>query len=152
MENVINDQATAEAPVQAVVTNPIDFNEEINSRITGYLDAIQSSVDSAGKFTVDQMPIVAQEYLSWTMYESVIWMFASAIFIAATIGCVRLFWWMSRDADSVGKPLVRGIATVVGMLFSFLFLSMFLSSVIEIVKVQIAPRIVLIEKLSDLIN
>lgn len=127
------------------------MNEEIQQRITKYLDAIESQASSAGDFVVEQTPLLAQEYLAWEFWSSVINSVALLpVGVALAICCIlgfRAFW---KCENREQHPEV--VILIVPLLLSF---ACFLQSVDlgrRAVKVSVAPRVVLLEKVSELVK
>ena len=126
------------------------MNEEfivgVETRITKYLDAIESTSSHAGDFVLEQTPLVVQEFLNWYFYSHLVygltWLFFSLIF-----GVVSLVLWKKfAEDDALGTMMAISISTM-----GFLFI-MFVVNAISVVKVTTAPRLILLEKVGELIS
>lgn len=127
---------------------------EINERVMRYLDAIESSATEAGSFIVDQTPLVAQEYLSWYFWEAAIASMASVtgligLLVVTVLLCkaVKRNWQKIRQGYN--EPLLIIPAAVLGVAFCSCG-AIAVTNVRMAVKVTVAPRVVLLEKVQEL--
>lgn len=106
-------------------------------------DTLQESKD----FTVEQAPQFVQELLRWQLYEAALFAVAWACFgvIVMTLGATWLGSALEDELEAVTtKRIVR-----FGM--SLLMLIAITANVHDIVQVIVAPRVVLVEMVRDLI-
>jgi len=125
-----------------------DQTQDIESRINSYLDTIESSVTTAGDFMLEQTPLVVQECLAWYFWESLIYA------LMYTSCSIVILWWISKvlnriDFKNLGDhpeiillvvPFSLGVTSVI----------MAVENILAVFKVIVAPRVVLLEKISDL--
>ena len=125
------------------------MNEEIQQRITKYLDAIEASAQGAGDFVSEQAPMVAQEYLAWVFWSSALG--AVGLLVAGCSGLVFGFLFLKRfliDKDFMDHPELT--LTIVPVVLSCLAVGFGFKNASTFLKVTVAPRIVLLEKVSEL--
>ncbi|QDV61115.1 hypothetical protein [Crateriforma conspicua] len=133
------------------------FSVEMQERISAYLDAVESSADVAGNFVLEQTPLVAQEFLAWTFWGSVIngclW---GVLLVALAVPAVKLLRYAWKfDMSENGLKGETPPASV----FAFLFLVVVLigpatgaiSEFRTAARTAIAPRVVLLEKVADML-
>lgn len=127
------------------------MNSDVRDRIEGYLDAIESAANTAGGFVVEQAPHVAQEYLVWRFWSNVAIAIVCAVVIIVWLAYVRRIWKLA--GDTVYHSINAEFATKVsGSLIMLPAVVGFLVSSFCAIKVCVAPRLVLLEKVSSLIS
>jgi hypothetical protein len=115
-------------------------DEELKQRVLSYMDATERMVSS-------EMPLVAQEYLSLVFYAGTAGCVACGL-VAVASG-IALFMstrtpWDFEDA----RPMV-GFASCILIAVA---IAIFSINSYELLRVSIAPRVVLLEKAADLIG
>lgn len=127
------------------------MNDELKARLTKYLDALEAGVAKGGDFIGDQAPEVAREWLAWEFWDSIT---IAVVFLLAAILCgfaVRLVAKMETPASDDAKTslsiLALGLLVLIG-----LSLFMIASYGKAAVKVCVAPRVVLIEKVAEVVK
>lgn len=126
------------------------MNDEMKKKLIEYLDKTGSAVDSAGNFVLEQAPDVIQQYLVWEFYSNLI---LSIIAVLISIFFIRIYsicWKVGEEGKWDNPGPVLGLLIFGIMSIAFFFGS--LERVYHMVKVSVAPKIVLIEKMSDLIK
>ena len=128
------------------------MDEELKQRVTGYLDALEGSVAKAGMFVTEQAPIAVQEFLAWTFWESLI---LGLLCIAGVIGVVLTeSQWLLPFIKKCEDPTDRSMCTflsIVGSIGLVTILSVGgAANVLDAVKVSVAPRVVILEKVASL--
>lgn len=124
------------------------MNEELEKRLLKYLDALESSVKTAGDFAADQVPDVCQQFLAWEFWSCILFAAMAVGFAIAFAGmCVR--WkrsaaWDAECAYSWGASLAFA-GVVLSTVLAFV-------AVYHAVKVAVAPKVVLLEKVSTMIR
>jgi hypothetical protein len=118
-------------------------DEELKQRVLSYMDATERMVSS-------EMPLVAQEYLNWQWYSSVGVGAASAAWCVLAFACIRvLLKWREREGVEE-EAIFAGVSISSALLFFGLFILAL--NIENAAKVAIAPRVVLLEKVADLIG
>ena len=124
-----------------------EIKSEVGSRILSYLDAVESSASSAGEFIAEQTPLVAQEYLAWCFWGAML-MFAFALFVIMfSVFLMRLAVKWYRDDCTMEAGFFVLIVAIGGMLLGSFMVAL---AAERAVKVSVAPRVVLLEKVAEL--
>lgn len=124
----------------------ITTNEEIKAAVIEYLKTFESGLKKAGEFSMEQVPLVVQEFLAWEFWGSI---------AAATVCCIAIaiVFPLHKAGCKISDPFSEGrILTHILSVFSWIVLSV--SAVIQLVealKVTVAPRLVILEKISELL-
>jgi multisubunit Na+/H+ antiporter MnhE subunit len=136
------------------------MSEEIEKTLTDNLSQliewVKASANATGAFIKEQSPLFVQEYLSWLFWDNVITVFTLVVGFIISLCCLlkvlkdkTLF-----DDDVVfrSKHLIF-ISSGLGVIFFGIggLVSGF-DALKTAVKVKIAPRVVLVEKMQELIN
>ncbi len=127
------------------------MNEQIQQEILKYLQAFQSGVEKAGTFTAEQAPLVVQEFIQWQIWGNLLEVlyFGLGLFI-----CYKLFLKLKKDLlefvvknkYSSGAEVLYVPLTIVALIFAMFFFYALSSAA----KALVAPRVVVIEKISEL--
>lgn len=125
------------------------MNEELQERIEGYLDAVESSANTAGEFAAEQVPLVAQEYLAWVFWGGVVLLLAALVGILLSAVAAYVFWKTKDSLKHVEANVLSAMAALALATGSFIAA---VPATYNIVKVTVAPRVVLIEKAAELIK
>lgn len=121
-------------------------NELLTQRLESMLAYVEEGVKASASFAAEQAPLVVQEYLAWYWW--------SAVFLAVLFGFIGLVLisfatWLIRkdpDSDAIAPLLFMWIA---GALFFFIGVG---NNVYDMVKVSVAPRVVVLEQIGKLIK
>ena len=125
------------------------MNEEIQQRITKYLDAIEASAQGAGDFVSEQAPMVAQEYLAWVFWSSALG--AVGLMVAGVTGLVFSVLFLKqflKNKEFIEHP--EAMLTAIPIIIAGLAVGVGLQNAGTALKVSVAPRVVLLEKVSEL--
>lgn len=120
------------------------MNEQMQSRMLEYLDALESAVQSGSDFVVGQAPLVCREYVDWCFWSAVIQ--ASACGVAIVL-LLAFAWWSAvrafkaRDGNSPWWDCL-----VFSVVLSVLLAIPLILGVLDIVKAKAAPRVLILEK------
>jgi hypothetical protein len=117
------------------------MDDQIKAELLGFIETLKSGAD----YVKGEAPAYVQEYLNWVFYGNLL--LAAAFAIA-----INILWIVAivvvkceRIHDDEGRNLFCWVLTA-----AILGLAMFPAS--EIVKVKVAPRVVILEHVSTLIN
>ena len=124
----------------------ITANEEIKAAIVEYLKTFENGLKKAGDFSMEQVPLVIQEFLAWQFWGNVTacCSFCLAILITAVIHKYVGKRIRSGSEAMVLNHLLCGfvvVITIPGIIISF----------VAALKVTVAPRLVILEKISELL-
>ena len=132
------------------------MNEEIQSRITKYMDAIESSAQKTGEFLSEQTPLLAQEYLAWYFWSHCFFVVVVSIVFVLSLFVIR---WLRKEykieEEKSNNSEVTGFITgciLVALVFSLGSLVFICVNIYEMIKVTVAPRVVLLEKVTELLD
>jgi hypothetical protein len=126
------------------------MNEEIQQRISSYLDAIETYAQGAGEFATEQAQIVAQEYLSWMFWSSLLTIAACALVITV---CTCIMYTVVRSivrTKDSWEDHAEALFLVLPIMFIFFSAISAVGSIQVAVKSKVAPRVVLLEKVVEL--
>lgn len=123
------------------------MNEKLEERLMSYLDSIAKQAETTSDFLGDQVPLVVQEYIQFHFYGNLI----SLAFFTLMIVMFSATFFLCRKKENDCDPF-----PFVGKIISFLvvlgsILGVF-ECVTELAKNVTAPRIVVLEKVADLVK
>jgi hypothetical protein len=112
--------------------------------INSFLTELLEFSKDAGAFAKEQVPLVLQEYIAWGVASSVVWMLP---FLVMLFFIARVWKWALREAEgsdgfSVAAAIVYTVVMLPGIIYNLL----------DLTKAIVAPRVYLIETLTDLIR
>lgn len=128
------------------------MEKDLTQRLGLYLDEIEKAVKTGGEFAAEQAPLLVQEFLAWTFWEATLAMVAS-LAAAALLGlaCRKLVKWNHAAESYVdAEPLIVG-----GVVTGLVGLMMLIPAAInahKMVKVSVAPRVVLVEEVGRILG
>ena len=124
------------------------MNEKIENNIEEILNYIHNGIKNAGDFVVEQTPLLIQEILTYNLifHGSLVGVGVFIIFVAI---CFSLYFIRKIDwkDDNHVIPFVIFNAFV-----WFVSLCLVFKNIFVVVKIYFAPRIYLLEYVSDLIK
>lgn len=112
------------------------MNENFQQRLIAYLDRIESTVNASTEFVASQAPDVAQQYLAWVFWVSSV---LGVVFIAVSIAFL-LFAKSCRDNEGCAISVIISVVAFVPAA----------CCITEAIKVCVAPKVVILEKVSEL--
>lgn len=135
------------------------MEEELKGRLLKYLDSVESKVSDATDFVLDQAPALAQEIIRWEIASN------SLYFCIAIAGALAVFkgqWMLLRfvragtDAGKIRECDLEFILPVSLFFPPVIMLGLLIPSLCcypnRILKAAIAPRLVIAEKIGDLVK
>ena len=128
------------------------MEKDLTQRLGLYLDEIEKAVKTGGEFAAEQAPLLVQEFLAWTFWEATLAMIAWLL-AAALLGLMcRKFCKWGRAAVSYldQNPLFLGC--VLSGLFGLVMLIPAAINAHKMVKVSVAPRVVLVEEVGRILG
>lgn len=132
---------------------------DVQERIAKYLDEIEKAVSTSAEFAADQAPQLVQEFLAWEFWSNAVCCVTFAIMAWLSIVLFRKAWnaipvlvtdkgW-SGDSD---RGLLKCISFVLVCALVPVFSCVSIGCAEHAMKVKIAPRVVLLEKVGSLIK
>ncbi len=132
--------------INAVLIDILKGAKDASSEIYG---ASKTGIVKAVEFAQEQSPMVVQEFLLWKFAQSVIWVIVGVIAIGV-LGflikkCVSKLKNSKSDEDEIYVlPII--ISVIISVVICFVNI---VPNVEQIVKVKVAPRVFMIEWVSD---
>jgi hypothetical protein len=115
-------------------------------QINEALQWLQSTGQSLVDFTGEQAPLYCQEVLNWTFYSNMITVIIGIIWIIGSLflikPCIKAWNFEYGHGD---KGPVISVSTALALVIAFCFIPITIMSVVDMVKVKVAPRMVLVE-------
>ena len=128
------------------------MNEELQQRLVSIMDFLETGVKSATEFTVEQTPLLVQEIITWHITMGILSIVG--FLLISVISFFFFGWLIKKVCDSDNEDESGGYIFLI-LVNSTLFVSSFVSVVtycIPALKAWIAPRLFLIEYVSNLIS
>jgi hypothetical protein len=146
MKHVLTALLFAVSMVASAQTDKPGTRDIINSFLT---ELLEFSKD-AGAFAKEQVPLVLQEYVKWGIAEGLMIFFGCSLYIIGfAYGAKR---W-AIDAHRGDDDLAAFLYLMIGGILSLMaFVGALVDGILPAIKAIVAPRVYLIEKLSDLIK
>lgn len=120
------------------------MDAELQKRMLEYLDTLEGTVKAGADFAADQVPLLAQEWLAWCFWSSVLGA-AASIVVCLILGFTC--WMLGRVKDPNEGHVV---AFIICCGLAVLLFIPAAACTVQAVKVKVAPRVVLLEKISEL--
>lgn len=124
----------------------ITTNEEIKTAVVEYLKTFESGLKKAGEFSMEQAPLVVQEFLAWEFWGSV----AVAVMCCLAIIVVGFLHKAGCEISDPSSETRVAVHVLSGFVW-FILVGGLISEFIDALKVSVAPRLVILEKISELL-
>jgi len=124
----------------------VEINEEIKTKMVEYLQTFEAGVKKAGEFSAEQAPLVVQEFLAWEITRNGLGALALGLLLLITFVIAIQVHRKAEDADN--KMFVWLFAAIPLVFFGVGFGA----CAEKAGKAHIAPRIVVLEKISELVK
>lgn len=123
------------------------MDKDVTDKVSAILGFIQAGVEKTSDFAVEQIPIVAKEILQYGFIHSIVCgLIALAIGVVVMKLFLRFLAWLKKEGDlSDGAPfsLFLLLPALVCLCIAYSFFD-------DAVKIKFAPRVYLIEYVSNL--
>lgn len=113
-----------------------------------YSDKAESAISKSVDVVIEQAPIVAKEYLEWNYFKAAV----NTLFclFVVTLGFILSYCFFYKwTIDGFGEYIIGGILFFASVLFIAIPLK---ESILEMVKIKVAPRVYLIESTYDYVK
>lgn len=137
----------------------MEVNKEIQEVIVSYMSKVEGVVQNMSDFASDQIPLVIQEYLAWQFYSGlvILILLLTCSSLAGGLGLNFLRIRKNVDKDNPDRSEYSRnsskegymICSVISFLLSVVFFFFSFMPAYDMVKVKVAPRVVLIDWLKD---
>lgn len=130
------------------------MNEEMNNKLIEYLDSLGGVAKAAASFAGDNLPMVIQEFLAWEFYSNIF--IVILCILAGILGlCLGQAGLVNHNELVQQDKTTEDPSVVIPIVFGGMLLGVAVGigsvSAYQAAKVKIAPRIVVLEKISDMI-
>lgn len=125
----------------------MEINEELKKKMVEYLTVLERDLKTVKDFSAEQVPLLVQEYLNWIFWSNC---FGAILALIAMI-IVAIIWrkiYKTADGDTADQILTL----IMGSLFMVAFSIPMFAHFTQAAKVHIAPRVVIIEKVSEIVK
>lgn len=126
------------------VTNPVPPQDALNN----YMKVLEDSVKAGSDFAAEQLPLLAQEIINWYLWSSVFlavcFFVIAGIFLCVTKGLYNTAE-ESGKAEDQGAVLISGAVVIVSLVNA-------MTHSYSAVYALVAPRLVILDKISELIS
>lgn len=124
----------------------MEITEEVKQKMIEYLQTFEQGVKRAGEFSAEQAPMVVQEFLAWEFWGNAIPAVLVLLIMLTAVISTAVIW---KKSDDIDWRMGSGVVTVLAVVFLTIPFSITAS---QACKVAIAPRIVVLEKISELVR
>lgn len=123
----------------------MEINEEIKTKMVEYLQTFEAGVRKAGEFSAEQAPLVVQEFLAWEITRNGSFAILLAVLLLV---CLSVSVCTHRRLEGEDRAFLWLFAAVPLIAFSVAMVS----CAERAGKAYLAPRIVVLEKISELVQ
>lgn len=149
-------QSFAETVAPVPVENPSPIKQQMEQNFGELMSWVKTTATGTTNFISEQTPILIKEYLQWCFWNNAVNVTCCVALLAIFI---PLFYHFSKKAvwDKYGNcEDISGIYQVISGIASLLSVIAFVivvpSSIKDMVKVKVAPRVVIFEKTKEIFN
>mgnify|MGYP000908975344 CR=1 FL=1 len=123
---------------------PAETDELLKQKLVEYMGSLESAVKSAGDVVVDEFPKVVEEYLRWVAVINGIGAVVSGLVLMAFV-MLFITLWRKLPVDEQPKLML--------FIVPFVLLPVFLFGCsYKLIKVTVAPRVLMLEKIADMVD
>jgi magnesium-transporting ATPase (P-type) len=115
-------------------------------QINEALQWLQSTGQSLVDFTSEQAPLYCQEVLNWTFYSNMIMLIVGIIWIIGSLFLIKP--WrkaLNYEYGYEGEGAAITLFITMVLIISVMFIPISIVNVVDMIKVKVAPRMVLVE-------
>lgn len=125
------------------------MNEELKNKMSEYLVVLERDLKSVKDFSAEQVPLVVQEYINWIFWQNCVIAFFMVIMVAFLY---RIWKWIMDEKDVKDDTALKVFISCMAMLLVSIPSLQSLYSITQMIKTTVAPRVVIIEKISELVK
>lgn len=123
------------------------MDAETKALLLKYLEAGADRLERGAAFVESEIPLVVQEYLSWYFWSGLLIALSLLVLWVAVAGSTLFLWSLNKDdKESSEGAIFMSAVTAISLPF-ILFVSG--ANVIKCIKVSVAPRVVILEKIAE---
>lgn len=126
------------------------MDEATKQAIGAFVQKMLAAAENGANWTAEQAPLVVQEWLLWQMVEAGIWALAGLI-----SGCVAVWltYWMVPKWDKWDRTCnPMAFMAPAGVAICGIFAIVGITAISSLLKLWLAPRVVILEKFADLVK
>lgn len=123
----------------------MEMNEEVKQKMIEYLQSFEAGIKKAGEFSAEQAPLVVQEFLQWEIIRNGVFGVCFAFLLLASIATAVRYHFKAEGEEKAFVWLFAAIPLIA--------FGVSLGACTERAgKAFFAPRIVVLEKISTLVQ
>jgi hypothetical protein len=123
------------------------MNDELKEKLMHYLETIEKGVNQGADFVAEQAPLYVQEFLAWEFWQHCISAIAFALAIIVILALGWNFSAMMKNSKNREANDMRLAPLVASLLLAGILLPILIFEVKQALKVELAPRVVIVESL-----
>ena len=123
----------------------MEVNEEVQQKMLEYLQTFEQGIKKAGEFSAEQAPLVVQEFLQWVIVSNVVLGILAGGLLLLSVSIAIRYHWKLEGEDKAFLWLFAAVPIIA-------FGIAFVTCGERAGKAWIAPRIVVLEKISTLVK
>ena len=132
--------------------------EELQTRLTKYLDFLDTTAKDGTDFLIEQAPLVVQDFLTWEFWHHILYgvwlLIIPALLLAALIcGWIALYRYYSKGDAEHGEPAIMGLlGSFIGLAIIASISTCGIKHWLMALKIHVAPRVYLLEHIREFIK
>lgn len=135
----------------------MNLNEELKKISVDGLQQLGDWIHQAKDFAVEQAPLFAQEYVKWWIADNAIGAVVYFVLLAVTLFAmsryVKKIWAWAKEEDTDGSCIFAAFIVHASFVaLSIIFLCCAASDCKEVAKGYFAPRVVIVEGISEIVH
>ena len=117
-----------------------------NELLQKYFIEVLGVVKGVGDFAKKEIPLYVQELLTYEFYHSLIMTLVFLVMLIISIKSVFYFWKLKKgDFDFIAGVVISAIVSLV-------FFGNMVDRIDDAIKIKIAPRVVIVDKIQQVVN
>jgi hypothetical protein len=114
--------------------------------VTKFLSSMADTLKEAKDFSLQQLPIVAKEILSYNMAKDIVWLIIAMLFLGGSLALIR------PVNEAVKKDLEYGPSWLLPISMFIVGSTMLITNGLDVLKIWLAPRVYLLEYITYLLK
>lgn len=135
------------------------MDETTQKALNEFVQQIISAAQTGAQWTVEQAPLVVQEWLRWQMAEAILSSVGSLLilgglwFVALKSVPHLVYAWAASYCKEDDRDGAKLLGACISIIISFMVVSIVtFPNILTAFKVWISPRVIVLEKFSELIK
>lgn len=123
------------------------MNEATKQALEQFVTKMLAAAEQGATWTADQAPLVVQEWLRWQLVNSALW---AVVLVAITVAIfIKTLPWARRERHDDVDHAVAWAFYVAAQGMTFIVAAIWVEALL---KVTLAPRVVVLEKFMSLVK